>query len=180
MPANTDKLNKDKVGRPPLKGPVGELVVPSAKVPSVVDKEEAKALAELESFHALVLPFIEEGVKPGEIAEKLYPGPEHKAQRSALSKRIWRALAQDKLLQAKIADYARATLMAGLPATARGVIARAEEGKLDGVKLAWEATGFHSSKVQHEHSGDISVTLNIPRPTGRQAAEPALEGKVVD
>jgi hypothetical protein len=47
---------------------------------------------------------------------------------------------------------------------------RASRGNPTAIRLLFEATGFHNTKVKHEHSGDITVKLEgIPRP------EPVVE-----
>jgi hypothetical protein len=55
-------------------------------------------------------------------------------------------------------------------------------GKPDAVKLVFEATGFYSPRVQHEHSGDINIKLQIPRPAGEieASAEDVTDADVVE
>lgn len=51
---------------------------------------------------------------------------------------------------------------------------RGRRGRIDAAKLIYETTGFHNPKVKHEHSGDINIKIDMPRPKFHDA-----EGSVV-
>jgi hypothetical protein len=63
-------------------------------------------------------------------------------------------------------------MLMDLGPVATAVGARAKRGRIDAAKLLMESTGFHNPRVKHEHSGDIKLTLNIPRPS--------FDGEVAD
>ena len=63
-------------------------------------------------------------------------------------------------------------LMGELPAMGAALSRRAKRGRVDAIKLALEVTGVHNPRVKHEHSGDISISLNMPRP-------PVVENNIV-
>jgi hypothetical protein len=60
-----------------------------------------------------------------------------------------------------------------LGASVNGVAARASRGRVDAAKLLWSMTGFHNDRVQHDHSGNIEISVSIPRP---QATEDHIAG----
>lgn len=73
-----------------------------------------------------------------------------------------------------------------LPAMGEALAKRAKRGRVDAIRLALEVTGVHNPRVRHEHSGDISISLKMPRPaevsnqTAGEAAQALEEGNVVD
>lgn len=115
------------------------------------------------------------GITPGEAARKLAKGDKKKAQR-------YRALFRNHMYRADVQDAikrkAEAEVIGGLGVAVQGAIKRARRGRMDAVKWIGEATGFHNPKVQHEHSGDVSIHINIPRPEREE--QPAIEAEVVE
>lgn len=109
-----------------------------------------------------IIDRLEAGETPPKIATRLAKGDKALAKR--LRRKIWRMVRHDAQFQRNIAERAQAHLLAGLPAAAAGVSRRAGRGRTDAAKLAFEASGFHNPRVQHEHSGDVNITVSIPRP----------------
>jgi hypothetical protein len=62
-------------------------------------------------------------------------------------------------------DLQRAEVVMGLGPAIQGMNARAARGRVDAVKLALAVSGMHSDKVSHEHSGNIEISVSIPRPS---------------
>jgi hypothetical protein len=92
--------------------------------------------------------------------------------------RIQRMASMDEEYQIGIGHQVNGAAIMELPSIMDGVIRRAQRGRVDAAKLIFEMTGLHNPKVQHEHSGDIQITLaSVPRPE-RVATE--LEAPVVD
>lgn len=77
-------------------------------------------------------------------------------------------LYHDSKLQESIVGRARFNMMAGLPEASAALARRAGRGNVPAIKLVYEATGLHNPRVQHEHSGDITIHMDIPRPTFTQ------------
>jgi hypothetical protein len=76
---------------------------------------------------------------------------------------------------------ANAILILNLPQATQALARRAGRGRPDAIKLAYEVTGFHNPKVQHEHSGDISISINsMSRPPKTETTTGQLEEPIVD
>jgi hypothetical protein len=103
------------------------------------------------------------GHRPADIAKLKYPDDPKK--RRTLRVKLWRWVRSDVQVQQRIAEHARGELIMGVAPASKRLARRASRlGKSPDVKLLFEASGFHNPRVQHEHSGDITVTLDIPRP----------------
>lgn len=124
------------------------------------------------------------GYRPAEIAKLKYPGDsdEEKKKRKLLRAKLWRYVRSDTKVQQRIAEIARGELIMGVaPASKRLSRRAARLGKSPDVKLLYSASGFHSDRVQHEHSGDIKVTLDIPRPVRvPNTDEDVIDAEVVE
>jgi hypothetical protein len=103
-----------------------------------------------------------DGMKPGDIARKL--APDDRRERTKIRAQVRRLAASDPVFQARIGEMAQGHLIMSLGTAVRGLERAAGRGRSDAIKLLFEATGFHQSKQQHEHSGEIKVKLDIPRP----------------
>lgn len=102
-----------------------------------------------------------QGMGPPEIAKVL--GKDRRSQK-VWRRRIW-AMLEGEELDPLINRRAHAVMKAGLIPMIERLTERAIHlGKPDAIKLIFEASGFHNPKVKHEHSGDISISLNLPRP----------------
>jgi hypothetical protein len=99
---------------------------------------------------------------PPQIAKRIHPT--NKAARKRLRHQLWRLAATDPDIAEAISLRARATLMVGLGPMVAALVRRAEHGNVMAIKLAFEASGYHNPKVQHEHSGEVTIKLDMPRP----------------
>lgn len=114
----------------------------------------------------IVLAALADGKTAPQIARRLAKGDRKKAQQIRAKLRRWAC--QPEFRQA-IFDVANGNMILALPGVTDAALTRAAlYGKPDSVKLVWEATGFHNPKVSHEHSGDIQLHINIPRPERTQ------------
>lgn len=119
-------------------------------------------------FQEKVAELVARGYQPAEIARLRFPGntDEDKRRRHLLRKKLWRAVRSDAIVHQRVAEIAKAHLVMGVAPASQRLAKRSKRlGKSQDVKLLYEASGFHNSRVQHEHSGDIKITLDIPRPT---------------
>jgi hypothetical protein len=128
---------------------------------------------------------IDKGYTAAAIGKKLYPNDERKAKLA--SRQAYRILATDAEIQKALAEEGKGVLIEATPATARAVVKRSLRGRTDAAKLVFEASGFHNPRVQHEHSGDIKVTLAIPRPESKEIGpgkeedgQPVVDAEVVE
>lgn len=115
-----------------------------------------------ERFFETVIDHLAGGKTPKTIAFKVYPRDRNK--RRKLEHRIFKLAAYDANFQSRVALRSKASLVLDMPAIASAVGHRAKRGRIDAAKLAMEASGFHNPKVKHEHSGEIKVKLEMPRP----------------
>ena len=117
------------------------------------------------------------GQSPHAIAKRKYPKDRIKRQR--LRRRIQKALANDPRFAIALGERSKAALLAGLPLASEGLAKRATR-RTDATKLLFETTGFHNPRVQHEHSGQITVKLDMPRPVFAQDADGVIDADVVE
>lgn len=106
---------------------------------------------------------LDRGEHPLAIAKRLQP-TDKKAQRR-VRRQLEAHCLQDGRVAAGIVNKSKLTLMVGLGPATKALVGRAGRmGKPDAVKLVFEASGFHNPRVQHEHSGEITIKLDMPRP----------------
>lgn len=108
-------------------------------------------------------------MQPREIAAKL--AGQDMAKRKRLRSRIRHMIRNDPKFAVAVGVEARAQMLTDLGPATTALGKRAKRGRPDAIKLLYEASGFHNPKVQHEHSGDIKITLDIPRPPKRVDAD---------
>jgi hypothetical protein len=71
----------------------------------------------------------------------------------------------DIRLQNELAARLKLISILGLGAAIKALNRKAAAGRVDGIKLVFESSGFYNPRVQHEHGGDIKITIrNAPRP----------------
>lgn len=131
-----------------------------AHLPATTDEQEITPQAEA-AYWGIVEAYAR-GMTPPQIAKQVYPNDRKK--RLALRQRLWRQLSRDVRMQQYIAERAQAIMLVNLIPVTEGVVGRAKRGRPDAAKLIFEASGFHNPRIKHEHSGDIKITLDVPRP----------------
>lgn len=102
------------------------------------------------------------GLAPKDIARKL--APEDPKRRKLIRAQARRLIRSDTDFQQRVAMRAQEEMLVGLGPTIRGLLRRSSRGRTDAAKLILEASGFHNPRVKHEHSGDIKVSIDMPRP----------------
>lgn len=103
------------------------------------------------------------GVEPEALARQLGKGDPQRTR--AWKRKITRLMATNPHTQAQLAQAAQAEMWAGLLPATQALVRRAGRGRPDAIKMLWSATGFFNEKIQHEHSGDIAITVKVARPT---------------
>jgi len=81
----------------------------------------------------------------------------------------------DPRIKASVVADAQLEIMLAMPMAARALGRKAGRGYENAIKLLFEASGFHNPRVRHEHSGDIKITLDIPRPNFEAETVPDAE-----
>lgn len=138
---------------------------------------EAAASPE-DKFRSVIADLLIRGHTPGQIAKALHPDDD-RARRTKRQK-IKRMLLNDPKLSDEIGVRGRAKLMLRLGPVLDGLLTKAEGGNPIAAKLVLEASGFHNPKMQHEHSGEVAISLNIPRPPVDKDRELETQGDVIE
>ena len=123
-----------------------------------------------------VVEYLADGTGYRELAERLSKGDPKKKRRWLRKIRGWAA--DDLVFQQMLGSYGKTELMLGMPQITAALVRRAGKGNVPAAKLAMEASGFHNPRIQHEHSGDIKITITqAPRPA---ITEDVIDAEVVD
>lgn len=113
------------------------------------------------------------------LAEKIYPGNES-AQRK-FKRRLRKHAVHSEDFQRLMYEKAQAQLVLGLGIASQALVRKAARGYLPAIKLIMEATGFHNPRVRHDHTGEVKVSIDIPRaPELAAEAGPVVDAEVVD
>lgn len=148
-----------------------------ADLPATTD--QSSKYPKLSQFDLAVAELIFAGWPIKKIAKQLEP--EDKLKRRRMREYLRRLTRNSYQFQQLIAEMAHGEMVAGLGPATSALMRRAKKGRPDAIKLAFEASGFHNPRVQHEHSGDIKITLeSIPRPTFQGDDEDVVDADVVD
>lgn len=67
-----------------------------------------------------------------------------------------------------VAAAAKVDLLVGLKPVVRAMVRRGARGRMDAARIILEASGFHNPRVKHEHSGEVTIKLDMPRPKFEQ------------
>lgn len=124
----------------------------------------------MQRFRDLVSQSLAEGRKPAEIAKALAKGDPARAKKY---RRRIRDLTYDPGFMALAVERSKAQALVETITAVPAVGRRAQRGRVDAFKVLGEVSGFHSTKVAHEHSGEVSIVLNMPRPA--RVENPALD-----
>lgn len=136
--------------------PMGKDLLPKTRTP--------EALAKIRRAQSIFLETMIDGqMDYREVAQKLSKGDKKKAKRWRQRWRHW--VAYDGEFQDVLAALTMAEMRSSLPGINAALVRRAAKGNVPAIKLALEASGFYNPRVEHEHKGDISITIrNAPRP----------------
>lgn len=90
--------------------------------------------------------------------------PNNKARQKYWRSKI-RRWAYDPTFEFAAARAARAEKVLGLGGASHALVRKARAGRVDAIKLLFESTGYFSPRTEHEHTGDIQITIKtIDRP----------------
>jgi hypothetical protein len=116
-----------------------------------------------------------------EISCKLAPNNER--QRRRIRGQIRWLAATDEEFQTQALARSQGASILELEEITDALIRRAKRGRVDAAKFLMEFSGAHNPKIQHEHSGEVKVSLNmnvprperVPNPTELEEAIPDAE-----
>lgn len=125
-----------------------------------------------------------EGRSPTMIAKTLRPGD--KTGQATMRRRIYNMYKQPRMQDELAARLKLMTIM-GLGPAVRALNRKAAAGRVDAIKVLFEASGFYNPRIQHDHSGEIEITIrNAPRPErvkeeylGNHVIEAIIDAEVV-
>lgn len=100
------------------------------------------------------------------IARKLAKGDTKKYHR--IYNKVRKLAQYDARFQARMMAHAKGESIMGLGKQVKAVGRRAERGRVDAAKLLWAMNGFHNERVDHRHSGEVKISVSIPRPSATQ------------
>lgn len=137
----------------------GIILVVARSLPAKIEKSP-KPLSELEEQF---LNALADGVTAAQLARKM--APDDKAKRKRLRAKF-RYLAHKQSVQDAAGQIAKAEAVLGvLPAT-NALVRKASAGRVDAIKLLYEASGFYNPRTEVNHSGEVQITIKgLPRPT---------------
>lgn len=132
------------------------------------------------SRRAKIRRLLMRGYTVNQIAEYISKGDEKKYR--AVKSQLNMMVSEDEATQLILGAVAKGQAISALPDATEALIRRACKGNIPAIKLLYEATGFHNPRVQHEHSGDISITLKgIDRPAVvDDHQDPIVDAETVD
>jgi hypothetical protein len=79
-----------------------------------------------------------------------------------------------------VGNYARAEMLMSLGEVSVALGRKARAGRVDAIKLLFEASGLHNPRVQHEHSGEVTIKVEMPRPKFVENDEGVTDATVVE
>lgn len=127
----------------------------------------------------LIVDRLADGETVSDVAKRL--GRNNPAKARKWRHKIRRWAATDQYFMQLLHLMTQGTLNEALPASAAGLARRAARGRVGETKLLFEASKFHSPKTMHEHTGDIKISLDIPRPKQiTQGDDEVVDAEVVE
>jgi transposase-like protein len=119
---------------------------------------------------------IDSGEDYREVANRIADGNPQVAKKW---RRRWRQWIQEDEFQKMLHAITMGELRSDLPVVTAALVRRARKGNIPAAKLALEASGFWSPRQQHEHTGEIKITMtNAPRPTRQE--DDVVDAEVVE
>lgn len=111
-----------------------------------------------------------------EIAHKL--ASDNPRRRKTIERQMRAMLTLDEETVAEIGLAAKGVTYENLEDAMEALGRRAVKGNVPAIKLLGEISGFHNPRVQHDHTGDISITITqAPRPV---PVEDVIDAEVVE
>jgi hypothetical protein len=113
------------------------------------------------------------------ISARLAKGDKAEARRWRHTIRKWTYT--DAGFQQAMALAYKGEALIGAVESVAAVGRRAKRGRVDAHKFLAEASGLHNTKVNHEHSGEVTINLrSTPRPVAVETVDSVAEAEVVE
>lgn len=143
--------------------------------PSTDLVQSSKADLKREKLHDGLIEALNRGETPPQIAKRLSKGDP--AKYKSIRKKVWRIIRSDAEFHRRLGERAKGQMVVDMLPAVNAVGKRAARGRMDAAKLLLEATGVHNPRIKHEHTGEIKVSLDLPRP---KFVEATVADDVVD
>ena len=118
---------------------------------------------EIEPIKQKIADLLADGVPVGKIAKRLGKDDPKAVRQWRHKIRRW-VYTDDAFAQA-LARASKGEAAVQLVGAVEAVGRRAKRGRVDAFKVLGEFSGMHNPKVNHEHSGEVKITLaTMPRP----------------
>lgn len=125
------------------------------------------------AYERTIRKLVKRGWTSGQIANKLAPHDPRK--RKMIRSKVRAIIAKDPDLQALNGLAGVGVIHENVEAISEALVRRALRGRVDAIKLALEYSGHHNPRVKHDHTGDIKITVDIPRPALPKPVEGSAE-----
>lgn len=141
-------------------------------------REIEKAALELTPLQEAFLNALADGRSPYALAKELAHGDKKKRKRLRAK---FREMAHQPHIQEAAGLMAKGEAILGvLPAT-NALVRKASTGRVDAIKLLYESSGYHNTRTDVNHSGDIQITLKgLPRPEPVVDVDSVEDAQVID
>jgi hypothetical protein len=123
-------------------------------------------------FEDMLARQLAEGVHPREIARRVYPHREDRRKKWRLYQRLRHVAVTSDVVSRSVGEETKLELLMALVPAVKG-LGRMAGRRPDAAKLILEASGFYSPKTQVDHSGEIKISLNMPRPAPEEVVADA-------
>jgi hypothetical protein len=141
-------------------------------------RPKTSSIANKARAQAMIANMLADGLDSTTVARRLANGDPLAYKRWRARMRRW--MMTDTAFQELVAQAAMCEARLSLPAMTKALIQRGKRGRVDAIKLLYESTGYHNPRVQHEHKGDIKVTIDMPRPQAALPEAEPVDAEVVD
>jgi hypothetical protein len=129
---------------------------------AVVPAANEGSIAKFTEYEDNLLWVLAEGRSPMQIAKQLHPND--KAKQATARRKVYK-LFQRVDLQDELAARLRLIQILGLGPAVKALNRKSAAGRVDAIKLSFESSGFHNPRIQHDHGGEVQITIrNAPRP----------------
>jgi len=103
------------------------------------------------------------GQHPREIAKRLHP--DDRLARRRTYRRLMTVVLKDPRFEMGIRNSVAVEMVTGLGRATKALNRRSAQRNVPAIKLLYETTGVHNPRIKHEHSGEIKIKFEAPRPT---------------
>ena len=152
----------------------GIILVMARSLPAKVENTPPEPTA----WEAALVQALADGATIPQLAKRL--APHDKVKRKKLRSKMRYALTKP-WVQELMGIQAKTNLVAGVGPASNALVRKAAAGRVDAMKLLFEASGFHNPRTEVNHSGEVQITIKgLPRPERVEDDATVVDAEVVD